>query len=264
LLLPGYPSFAESTGLVLTCIGMATMAFGIVSLLAAQTLTRVAGSYLMVSSGTLLTAIGFGGPAVTAALLLYLLTSTLAASALYLTIEPVERNVANGSSLGGAEPVFEDEFVGGPEDEEQETETGVAIPATVAFLGGGFILVALLLAGRPPMPVFIGKFALISALAHRGGDSLAWMTIGLLIISGLAALIAMSRAGIDLLWKPSDRPPARINIIEATPIGLLLAICVALVVWAGPVMSYLQRTAQELHHPMNYVESVLGSKGTGR
>jgi multicomponent K+:H+ antiporter subunit D len=262
LLLGWYPSVAEGIGMALTCIGLATMAFGIVSLLASQTLTNVAGSYLIVSSGTLLTAVGFGGSAVTFALLFYLLTSTLAASALYLIIEPVERNLANDLSPGGIGPVFEDEYVGGPEDEEQETEIGVAIPGTVALLGGGFILVALLLAGLPPLPVFIGKFALIDALVHRG-DGLAWIAIGLMIVSGLAALIAMTRAGIDLIWKPSDRPPTRINIIEATAIGMLLAVCIALVVWAGPVLSYLQRTAQELHHPANYVESVLGAERAG-
>ena len=260
LLLPEYPAFGAGVGTTLTCAGIATMAFGIVSLLASPSLTRVAGSYLVVSSGALLTAIGFANPAVTAGLLFYLVSSTLAAGAMYLIIEPVERNSVGDKSLVEFEPVFEDEFLGGPEDEEQETEVGVAIPATVALLGGAFILVALLLAGLPPLPSFIAKFALIDALARDGGV-FAWLTVALLIVSGLAGLIAMTRAGIELLWKPSDRPVARINVIEAAPVGLLLASCVALVIWAGPVMTYLQRTAQELHSPRSYIESVLGPGG---
>lgn len=263
LLLPEYPAFAESVGNTLKFAGMGTMIFGIVSLLASQTLSRVAGSYLVISSGTLLTTIGFGGLGATAGLLFYLVSSTLAASAMYLIIEPVERASVDDKAPGLFEPVFEDEYLGGPEDEEQETEIGVAISATVAMLGGGFILVALLLAGLPPLPSFLAKFTIIDALVGHNDSAATWLTVFLIIVSGLAALIAMTRAGIELLWKPTDRPATRINIIEATPIALLLATCIAMVIWAGPAMSYMQRTAQELDHPAAYIESVLGLPGAG-
>jgi multicomponent K+:H+ antiporter subunit D len=245
-------------GAALQFAGMGTMIFGIVTLLASQTLSGIAGSYLLISSGTLLAAIGVGGVDATAGLLFYLVSSTLAASAMYLIIEPVERASAGDNALGLVEPVFEDEYLGGPEDEEQETEIGVAISATVAMLGGGFILVALLLAGLPPLPSFLAKFTIISAVVGGEGGAMTWPMVFLMIASGLAALIAMTRAGIDLLWKPADRPPTRINIIEATPIGLLLVTCAALAIGAGPVMSYMQRTAQELNDPAAYIQSVLG------
>ena len=58
---------------------------------ASQQLGRLAGFSIIVSSGTLLAAIGFGRPALTAAALFYLLSSTLAASALFLLVELVER-----------------------------------------------------------------------------------------------------------------------------------------------------------------------------
>jgi multicomponent K+:H+ antiporter subunit D len=252
------PLWAVSAATAAKYAGMATMAFGIVSLLAAQALSRVAGSYLVISSGTLLAAIGFRSVDVTAGLLFYLACSTLAASALYLIIEPIERNAADNKALKVFEPVFEDEYLGGPEDEEQETEAGVAFSATVALLGGGFILVAALLAGLPPLPSFLAKFTVIDALVRGDGQAGSWTMIALMFVSGFTALITMTRAGIDLLWKPADRPPIRINIIEAAPIGLLLGACVALTVWAGPMMDFMQRTAQELDRPSLYVESVLG------
>ena len=52
--------------------GMATLAFGIIGVLASQELGRLAGYSLLVSSGTLLTAIGIGNAAVTGAALYYL------------------------------------------------------------------------------------------------------------------------------------------------------------------------------------------------
>ncbi len=257
LFFPEDATFAASASALLKYAGIATLAFGIVAVLASQTLTRLAGCYLLISSGVLIAAIGFGGLAVTAGMLFYLVSSTLAAGALYLIIEPVERNSADDEALRVFEPVFEDEYVGGPGDEE-ETEIGVAIPATVALLGSGFILVALLLSGLPPLPSFIGKFALIDGLlAHDGSmDPATWLMIALLVISGLAALVTMTRAGIDLLWTPTERPPARLNIVEATPIGLLLAACVALAVWAGPVQSYLERTSLELAQSTIYIDAV--------
>ena len=38
---------------------------------------------------------------------------------------------------------------------------------------------------------------------------------------------------------------------------LLLALCLALTVQAGPVMRYMEATAQSLHAPQDYVRSVL-------
>ena len=219
--------------------GLATMAFGIVGIIAARHLTRIAGHYVLVSSGILLSAIGIGGEALTAALLFYLVSSTLAVSALYLLIEPVERHADEADIIEGiTEPVFDDEYVGAIE--EEETEEGVVIPGTIAILGGGFIFCALLLAGLPPLSGFIAKFALIDALfRHVAIAPSHWALIALIILSGLATTIAMTRAGIDRLWTPGEDSPARLSLVEVTPIGLLLTVCLALMLAAGPVMDSL-------------------------
>ncbi|SBV32696.1 putative K(+)/H(+) antiporter subunit D [uncultured Sphingopyxis sp.] len=235
--------------------GLATMVFGIVGILAARQLTRIAGHYVLVSSGILLAAIGIGGEALTAALLFYLVSSTLAVSALYLIIEPVERHADEEDMIEGiAEPVFDDEYVGAIED--RETEEGVVIPGTIAILGGGFIFCSLLLAGLPPLSGFIAKFALIDALfRHVSIAPSQWILIALIILSGLATMIAMTRAGIDRLWTPGEDSPPRLSLVEVTPIGLLLAVCLTLMLAAGPVMDFMQATAGALHDPGGYVEA---------
>jgi multicomponent K+:H+ antiporter subunit D len=244
--------------------GLATMVFGIIGILSARQLTRVAGYYVLVSSGTLLAAIGIGGEALIAAMLFYLVSSTLAVGALYLIIEPVERNADEEDMIAGiAEPVFDDEYVGAIE--EVANEEGVVIPGTIAILGGGFIFCGLLLAGLPPLSGFIAKFAMIDALLKASDVGPAgWVLIGLIILSGLATMIIMTRAGIDLLWTPGEDAPSRLSLVEVVPIGLLLAVCLGLMLWAGPVMAYLEQTSSALHQPSRYVAAVTNAPQAGK
>ena len=244
--------------------GFATMIYGTLGILATRKLTGVAGHYVMVSSGTLLAAIGMGGELLMAALLFYLVSSTLAVSALYLIIEPVERNAGEDDMIEGiAEPVFDDEYTGAVEEEE-ENEIGVVIPGTIAILGGGFIFCTLLLAGLPPLSGFIAKFAIVDALFGSAAISpTAWILITLIIASGLATLISMTRAGIDLLWTPSEDSPPSLSVIEVAPIGLLLAACLALMVLAGPVYLYMEGTAAALADRSTYIDAVRGAPRVG-
>ena len=78
-------------------------------------------------------------------------------------------------------------------------------------------------------------------------------------ICTIATLIAMTRAGIALLWTPAERPPVPIRVVEALPIATLLALCLALVIQAGPALRYAQATAAALGTPARYVAAVLGT-----
>lgn len=239
--------------------GIATIIYGTIGVLSARTLARLAGHYLLISSGTLLGAIGMGSPAVLAAALFYMASSTLAVGAFYLIIEPIERGGDDdGPSLPG-EPVFDDEYTGIPE-QEAEDEIGVVIPATIAILGGGFTFCTLLLSGMPPLSGFIGKFAIIDGLLRSDDVSIpAWVFITLIILSGLTVLITMTRAGIDLIWTPAERPHNDLRILEAAPIGFLLALCLALMIYAGTAMRYMEDTVRGLGKPQDYIGSVLAA-----
>jgi len=243
--------------------GIATMAFGTIGVLAARTLSRVAGYCVIISSGTLLAAIGAGEGTALGAVLFYLVSSTLGLSAFYLILELVERRDAETSIQAVVEPVFDDEYTGIlPGNEAPEEEVGIVIPATIAILGGGFAFCALLLAGLPPLSGFIAKFAIIHNLINlqQNIETPIWVFVGLLIGSGLAILIATTRAGIDLLWEPSDKPQPALRLAEAIPVGSLLLVCLALVVFAGPTMRYMERTSHSLQDRQGYVNAVLGAK----
>jgi multicomponent K+:H+ antiporter subunit D len=237
--------------------GMATLAFGTVGVLAVRSLSRVAGYSLLISSGTLLCAIGVGEGAVLAGALFYLVSSTLGIAAFYLLIELVERREAG--PLAVAEPVFDDEYTGTPEV-SREDEVGVVIPATVAVLGGAYAFCVLLIAGLPPLSGFIAKFAMFDGLLRleEHVPVSAWLLIALITLSGLAVLVATTRAGIDLIWDPSDRPQPVLRLAEVLPVGFLLATCLGLMILAGPVMRYMERTGQSLADRQGYISAVMG------
>src|SRR4029434_2849695 len=73
--------------------------FGAIGMMASQRLTHLAGHAAVLSSGTLLAAAGFGQNALTAGLLYYLPSSTLAVSALFLLADLIDRWRNDGASL---------------------------------------------------------------------------------------------------------------------------------------------------------------------
>ncbi len=235
--------------------GMATLGFAIAGTLAAQDLGRLAGFSLLASSGTLLAAIGVGSAAAAGAALFYLVASTLGIAALFLLIELVQRSRAPGADVLAVTA----EAFGLDREDEPEEEVGMAIPATLALLGLSFAACALVVAGLPPLPGFVAKFALLSALlAPDPIGAPAWTLLALLILSGLASLMAMARAGVRIFWGAEERSMPRVRVIEMAPIVMLLALCLALTVAAGPAMQYLQQAAQALHAPHGYIDTVLG------
>ncbi len=239
--------------------GVATVAFGSIAALATQNLSRLASYSVLVSSGTLLAVVGAGKAEATGGALFYLVGSTLGISAFFLLIELVER----GRDVGADMLAVTLEAFGEEGMEQDEAESGVAIPATLALLGGGFLACALLLSGLPPLPGFLGKFAILDGLlgASDGGGPVAqsaWVILGMLVGSGAATLIAMIRAGIRTFWSPLEREVPRVKLLEVLPVALLLLLCVGLTLQAGPVMRYLDGAAKALHAPEVYIQSVLG------
>ena len=266
----GMPEGAPGFGWQLLFLGgLATIAFGVIGVLASQALGRLAGYSVLVSSGTLLAAMGLSQTGVTAGALFYLVSSTLAISAFFLLVELVERGQ---DAIANVLAVTQEAFGEGEDDEELEPEVGVTIPGTLAVLGISFGLCGILLAGLPPLPGFLAKFAMLSAMFNPQGlgeggtiGSSSWWLAAFLILSGLAALIAMSRAGIRAFWAPVEAVVPRVLLIEIVPVGALLAMTLALTVQAGPVMRFMEATATGLHQPGFYVEKVMEQpRATGR
>lgn len=242
--------------------GLATIIFGAIGTLASQDTARLAAFSVLVSSGTVLAATGIGQTGVTGSALFYLVSSTLGISAFFLLVELIERGREPGADMIA---VTREAYGEADADlEEEKEEVGMAIVATMGLLGVAFIACALVIAGLPPLSGFIAKFALLSAALHpsemNSGGSIpgsGWALLVVLILSGFATLIAMTRAGIRSFWAAPDRTVPRVRVIEMAPVMFLLIVCAAQTVQAGPVMRFMQATAQSLHASDGYVRGVL-------
>ncbi|MGB3865748.1 MAG: monovalent cation/H+ antiporter subunit D [Xanthobacteraceae bacterium] len=238
--------------------GLATVMFGAIGCLASQDMARLAAHSVLVSSGTVLAAVAMGYVGVTSGALYYLISSTLGLAAFFLLIELLER----GREPGADVLAVTRELYGEEDELEEIQEVGIAIPAGMAILGGAFICCALVISGLPPLSGFIAKFALLTAALSSQPDHIsgaAWIFLVVLILSGLATLIATTRAGIYALWASPDRTMPRVGLVEIAPIVALILLCAAQTIEAGPVIRFTQATAGALHGPHDYVRSVLGA-----
>ena len=262
---------AHFGGVWLVVGGLLTLGFGAIGMLGSQRLAHLGGFAVIASSGTLLAATGMGNAGLTAGALYYLFSSTLAASALFLLVDLVERWRNDGAStaayaqLGDApylsadlEPLTEEDF-----EKDEDVLVGRAIPGAVAFLGLAFMACTLLVAGLPPLSGFIGKFAMLNALFSpaattppSSANSARWAFMAMLIASGLLALVAFSRAGVRHFWAAQRNTVPRLNLLEGAPVAALLLGCAVITLQAGPVMRYTEATARALHTPRNYIDAV--------
>jgi len=278
----GGPSSAFGAD-VLVAGGLVTLAFGALGVMATQRLGRLAGYSVIVSSGTLLAATGFGLPALTGGALYYLANSTLAVAALYLLVELIER--ARTVELAPTDEEEEDEEDDYPLpfalerielpqgvnlDDDEEALVGKVFPAATVFLGISFVACALLIAGLPPLSGFVAKVGMLAALLGPmgpGGSSsvsaAGWALVAALIGSGLLSTVALSRAGIRHFWAPHDRPAPRLRLVECVPIAALLVACAVLAIRAEPAYRYALEAAQALHQPSGYVDAVMSARPVG-
>ena len=246
--------------------GLATIVFGTLGLIGSLRIGRIAGFSIIVSSGTLLATLGLGDTAVTSAALFYMLSATLAVSALFLLVEVIERLGADGQPklrYGDLSPGEDTNL-----DDDEAPLVGRAFPVSLALLGLGFMCCTLVVAGLPPLSGFIAKFALLAAVlgtegeaaASAGTSSVGWMTFGLLLLSGLAATVSLTRAGIRHFWSTGGRFAPHVEGVEAVAVLALILSSALLALFAEPVMRYTGATAAGVHAPRAYIRAVLSTK----
>jgi len=264
-------------GDALVWAGLATLAVGAIGVTATHHLGRMAAACVIMSSGTVLAAIGFGRPDITAGALYYAVGSTLAVGAFFLIVELIDRSRQVDETLVYVSEVEPAEGFAYPVDllppsdmnldDDQRPLIGQAIPAAMAFLGLAFAICAITVAGLPPLSGFVGKVVMLTGLlgaARADGQAShvatpIWALMGLLIGAGLLTTIALSRAGVRYFWAPRGRPVPRLRVIETAPIALLLLL-IGLLVWqADPALRYAQATARALHQPREYIGRVVST-----
>jgi multicomponent Na+:H+ antiporter subunit D len=150
-----------------------------------------------------------------------------------------------------------------------------------------FFVPALNLGGIPPFSGFIGKVALLEA-GSQNGSVLAWVLVGGSVVTSLLTLYVMTRVWTKAFWRArADAPEGdlsaaapsallddseddvsyaerddvgRMPVGMLLPTGALIAVGLALTVFAGPIFGYAERAADEVMDRGQYVSAVLGSR----
>ena len=240
--------------------GIATIGAGAIGMLGARDLGKLAGYNVVISSGTLLGALGLQQTAVTVGALAYLVISTLALAAFFLVAgllapEDDEEKADDALVLEPYDPV---EAMGrGDSLFADEDESRVVIPAPMVMLGVSFFACAVLLSGLPPLSGFLAKFALLAPMLDGHVRPGATVLFALTIAAGFCTVIAMCRAGIQIFWTDPERPFPQARVTEVGAIVLLLGLCLVLTVVAKTPLDYLGDTAHQLHAPEHYIRAVL-------
>ncbi len=125
------------------------------------------------------------------------------------------------------------------------------------YLGVGFFIGALALAGLPPTSGFIGKYALLTALLSAP-SALNISVATSAVLAGLLLLYAAMQIWRGFFWGESDAVhhvelPAGMRLVTLTAV-LLVA---GLAVFSGPVFGAAEKTALQLETNGAYVTAVL-------
>ena len=259
----------ETLAAALFYLGLATLLTGTIAMLAAKHLARLVSYSLLVSMGILLTAFGLRIEALTGPVILYMIVSVLTTSAFFMLTGMTDRTRLTDPPVTRKdnpvpEPAYLAYGIKAFSVYRGDEEIGIALPAAMAFLGVMFVCCALLVAGLPPLPGFVAKFALLStALSAAQVGAVPWTTwvfFAAILLSGFASLIALSRVGIRLFWSVAARSTPRLRVLEAIPVAALVLLCLGLTVAAGPVAAYLDSAARSLHDPKTYIHAVLSAE----
>jgi multicomponent K+:H+ antiporter subunit D len=222
-------------------LALVTCVIGVLGALSAHTLERLVAWLTVASVGTILAGVGLFGSAAWAAAFYYLAHSTLAVAALFLLAELVAAQ--RGEAADRLEPA-----------------SRVAQPA---LLGTLMLLAAASAAGLPPLPGFIGKLMMLQAAEPHAWQAAVWATV---LGVGFLSLVGLARAGSVLFWHVRDDRPAAAagaspQLLTATL--ALLAVTVAMSVWAAPLQRYAAQAAAQLQDREAYARAVLVDAGLG-
>ncbi|HDZ56789.1 MAG TPA: monovalent cation/H+ antiporter subunit D [Pseudomonas xinjiangensis] len=218
-------------------IGLGTVVLAAIGASASSTLNGLVAYLVVLSVGILMAGIAMGNQQALTASLYYLIHSTWVSGGLFLLAGVIAR--ARGPRYGAR-------LLAGPQ-----------LPSVMLF-SAIFFIAAISIVGMPPLSGFIGKVLLLSSV--ESGGQAAWL-YSVVLSSGLVVLVAMSRAGSTLFWRSEASSSAGepVDKVRMVAVGLLLLSSPLLVIFADPLLDYLDATARQILSPAGYIEQVLST-----
>ncbi len=239
---------------LLLIAALATMVVGVLGAVAQAELKRILSFTLVSHVGYLIFGLAIATPLALGATIYYMVHHIVVQTTLFLAIGLIERRAGSTSIL--------------------KVKGLMRAAPVIAVL---YFLPAINLGGLPPFSGFIGKFALFQAAAEVGTPLMYTLIIGG-ILTSLLTLYALMRAWNLAFWREeddhADEPAAteRISylddapaadeqnerraiprIMTATTAGMV-AVTIALTVFAGPLYELCARIGDALQDPVTLVQ----------
>ena len=218
-----------------------SLGVGMVGVLAAKRLDRLAAFSIIGSMGMVMISISLFSPEGIAAALYYIVHSTLAGAALFL-ISDLVRTGRGNLNLTPQPPV-----------------AGAALTAGLFFAG------AIAMAGLPPLSGFLGKLLVLDAA--YGTDLMVWIWV-IVLGSSLISILGFARAGSIVFWKSQSVAPPQDAPVMTAPstmsyvaVGGLISLLAVHTIFAGQVHGYTTAIAAQLFEPDPYITTVLETQG---
>ena len=205
---------------------LVTIALATLGVLAARRLAELSSWLVVLSIGVLMLTLAMNRPEATLGGLYYLIHSTLVTAALFLISDLVgSRRGQAGDRMVVARPM-------------QQT----------ALLGTLYAIAAISVIGMPPFSGFVGKVFVLQAATTVWEYWLVWPAV---LVSGLATLVALSRAGSLIFWQSNGKPVDSASQIDPRwqilSVFLLLAASLTMVIWGAPLAAQLENAATAIH-----------------
>lgn len=232
-----FPADTQPGGLLLLIAGL-TMVVGVLGAISRNDMKRILSFHIVSQIGYMMMGLGLFTIAGLAGAVFYIVHHIVVKTSLFLVAGLVEQRA--GSS-------------------ELARISGVArLEPLLAVL---FLVPALSLAGIPPFSGFVAKLALVEA----GLSSQEYLIVVASLVVSLLTIYSMNKIWSNAFWgrivteSNGSLAPARSGWVLMTgATATLVAISIAIAVWAGPLYAFSQRTAGDLIETHTYVERVLG------
>jgi multicomponent Na+:H+ antiporter subunit D len=227
------PHDQHSLYLLIAWLGGATMLFGVLGAIARMGVREILAFHVLSQVGFMILAIGFFTPFALAATLFYMVHHIIVKSALFLTASGIMHDCGSDhlKRTGGLwlkRPVF----------------------------GLAFLLMALSLAGLPPLSGFWAKLWILMEGLREGYYTL----VAVSLVASVLTLASMLKIWFGAFWQPapegmrgSDRGQRPLWLA----LGLMSIVSIGVVVGVKPLWEASQAAANELMDPRRYSEPVL-------
>jgi multicomponent Na+:H+ antiporter subunit D len=251
----------NDVNVLLLVVALATMIVGVLGALAQAELKRILSFTLVSHIGYMVFGLAIATPVAIGATIYYTVHHIVVQTTLFLAVGLVERRAGSTSIL---------------------RVRGLMRAAPV--LAVLYFIPAVNLGGLPPFSGFIGKYGLFEAAAQVGTPLMIVLIVGG-IVTSLLTLYALMRAWTLAFWREEEdsaETEARISYLGSAPAAALMterrsiprvmtaatagmvAVTVALTVFAGPLYDVCTRIGQTLLEPITVVQVENGLESGGQ